>query len=111
MSRPKANETLTLVIDGRVFAPDEAALRLSKLVHGAVKAAAHDHPDMNLSPNNILSITKRVVSQLMGNSYGLEIFVALARGEVKAGSTVTVLPSGPLEEPGGRDTEVDDGSV
>lgn len=111
MSVPKTNETLSVVINGRLFPADEASMRLSKVVHGAIKAAAHDHPEMGLSPNQILSVTKRVVSQLMGNSYALEIFVSLAKGGVKAGSTVTVSSLGALEEPRGRDAEVDDGSV
>ena len=82
MTQPK-NKSKHAVVHGRLFPLEDAHNRLNALVHGALKAAAHDHPELGLSPNALLSLTKRVTKQIEGHNYGLEILMSIAKGRVQ----------------------------
>jgi hypothetical protein len=104
MTQPK-NKAKHTIVHGRLFPLEDAHNRLSALVHGALKAGAHDHPEMKLSPNSILSLTKRVVKQLEGHNYGLEILMSIAKGKMQnqAPEGATVSPDS--EEVGSANLE------
>jgi hypothetical protein len=89
VSAPK-DSVRTSVVHGRLFSAHEAHLRLNRLVHGALRAVLHDHPEIALSQGQIMSVSKRVVRQLEGNGYGLEIFLSLVQGG-KTGPDVTTM--------------------
>jgi hypothetical protein len=71
-------KTSTSIVHGRLFGHHDAFIRLNRLIAGALRGAVHDHPDIVLAGRET-SIVKRVVKELVGNGYGLELFLSIVR--------------------------------
>jgi hypothetical protein len=83
VSTPNDKTKYIVEVVGRKYSFSDAFNRLNKLVSGAVQATYNDHKTDKPYNSIVQSITKRVVKQLMGNGYGLELLASI----VQSGTT------------------------